>query len=140
MLNAGTNDATQRFDVGGAHIRMEKLIFECFAQSPDTVVILSTLIPNGQFNKEVRQINAQYRILAENMAGRGFHLKLAEMDDGFITVEHDIWTEADGTQTHPNVSGFLKMAAVWSNAIHEILKEDGWLKAPSDNISFVGNK
>ncbi|KFY42222.1 hypothetical protein V494_02521 [Pseudogymnoascus sp. VKM F-4513 (FW-928)] len=138
LINAGTNDAVKRDNIAGVGTRMEKLILDCFAKSPNTVVILSTLIPNGQANKEVKQVNAQYRALAKDMKGRGLHVMLAEMNNGFITLKNDIWTEPDGTRTHPNVGGFKKMATVWGHAIDAVLKEDGWLKAPTKVSSKNG--
>ena len=53
-------------------------------------------------------------------------LMLAEMDDGFITLD-DL-----GDETHPNDAGYKKMAAVWWAAFQEV-ERNGWLSPPQDN-------
>jgi hypothetical protein len=45
-INAGTNDG-QQDGPGQAPADMDGLIDDCFENSPGTVVLLSTLLPNG---------------------------------------------------------------------------------------------
>lgn len=105
------------------------MIMECFIRVPSIVVILSTLLPNPIAPGKVAEINKQYRNLASKLKNDDRHIILAEMDDGFITID-EIW---DGT--HPNLSGFRKMAAVWHRAINQADKE-GWLQKPSSDVTF----
>jgi hypothetical protein len=129
LINAGTNDATQNYLVATTGSRMNDMIMECFSLVPNAVVVLSTLIPNTLAPSNIDSINKQYRVLAANLLSQGYHVVLAEMNDGFITLD-DIW---DGT--HPYESGFLKMAAVWTDAIKQA-ENYGWLSAPSTDVSF----
>lgn len=130
LINAGTNDATANNQVDTTGNRMRDMIMECFIRVPGTVVILSTLIPNAKAPAQIDAVNVQYRNVAAQLKAQGFHIILAEMDDGFITID-DIW---DGT--HPYLLGFQKMASVWRHAINEAEKE-GWLTKPSDDVTFV---
>ncbi|KAF4944222.1 hypothetical protein FSARC_14725 [Fusarium sarcochroum] len=130
LINAGTNDAAAKnADIPGISSRMRAMIEECYMHNPDTVVILSTLIPNRDHPEETKAINEQYRNLVKTMQGQAYHIELADMNDGFLTLDGDIWTN-DGI--HPTVSGFRKMAAVWRHAFGKVLDHDGWLKKAPD--------
>ncbi|OBT82112.1 hypothetical protein VE02_08782 [Pseudogymnoascus sp. 03VT05] len=128
LINAGTNDATQDYYVNTAGQRMNDMIMDCFIRVPGTVVILSTLLPNSLAPGKVAEINDQYRNLAAKLRKDRFPIILAEMDDGFITID-EIW---DGT--HPNLSGYQKMAAVWHHAINQADK-NGWFRQPSSDVT-----
>jgi hypothetical protein len=146
LINAGTNDATQDYIISQAGARMESLILECFARVPETVVILSTLIPNGNAlsdgrsaNDNVNNINNQYRNLY-NKLRQNFHIILAEMNDGTFITMADIWkqpiSDTDFLYTHPTNEGFRKMASVWDKAINDALQKDGWVQPPRSDVSF----
>lgn len=104
---------------------MERLLDVCFENSPGTVILLSTLLPNANAPQAIREINAAYRNTVSRRQGEGQKILLAEMDDGFITI-NDIW---DGI--HPTRLGAQKMAAVWFNRIQEA-EQRGWLQPPND--------
>ncbi|KFY70309.1 hypothetical protein V499_09272, partial [Pseudogymnoascus sp. VKM F-103] len=129
LINAGTNDATKDHDVSTAGDRMKDMIMNCFIKVPSTVVILSTLLPNSIAPGKVAEINDQYRNIAAKFRNDGFHIILAEMDDGFISI-NEIFDK-----THPNPSGYQKMAAVWHHAINQADKK-GWLVQPSSDVTF----
>ncbi|KFY17433.1 hypothetical protein V492_00682 [Pseudogymnoascus sp. VKM F-4246] len=129
LINAGTNDATKNNEVNTAGDRMRDMVMECFIRVPGTVVILSTLLPQRDAPTQIAAINDQYRNVVAQLRSQGFHIVLADMNDGFITID-DIW---DGT--HPYLAGFQKMAAVWRHATNEAEKE-GWFTKPSDDVTF----
>ncbi|KAK8025258.1 hypothetical protein PG990_003081 [Apiospora arundinis] len=133
LINAGTNDALQNRDLQDAGLRMEQLVLSCFADSPDAVVILSTLLPNLNTPDAVSVINRQYRDLVGKMVMEGYKIHLADMDDGFIGTDL-IRPAPDGT--HPNIVGQSRMAAVWHLAIEQVEEKEGWLKPPSSDVSF----
>ncbi|KAK6844716.1 hypothetical protein PG995_014826 [Apiospora arundinis] len=133
LINAGTNDALQNRDLQDAGLRMEQLVLSCFADSPDAVVILSTLLPNLNTPDAVSVINRQYRDLVGKMVMEGYKIHLADMDDGFIGTDL-IRPAPDGT--HPNIVGQSRMAAVWHLAIEQVEEKEGWLKPPSNDVSF----
>ena len=140
LINAGTNDANQdgkTESVAGTGGRMKELINGIFAEVPEAVVVLSTLLPTDGNQKNVDDINNQYRALVkefDNAKKEGddptYKVILAEMADGFITTGdlHD--------GTHPTPEGQRKMAAVWDYAIGKA-NDAGWIKKPSDSGKFT---
>ena len=149
LINAGTNDATgdgSTVPVVGTGERMQKLINAIFAEVPNAVVVLSTLLPNlrvlgngkeAQVNVDI--INDEFRRLyrtyvpiddktGEEVPNPAFKVVLAEMA-GFIEPG-DIWDK-----THPNQLGQKKMAAVWDWAINHA-NEKGWLAPPTESGKF----
>ena len=109
LMNLGTNDASQNFDVPEAGDRMITLLTQIYAGIPETTIVLSTLLPNSDASTRdrARQISGQYRdLVMPYFLKRNKKITLAEMDNGFITLA-DI---PDGT--HPNDFGYKKMAAV----------------------------
>jgi hypothetical protein len=128
LLNAGTNDATGNIP-GGAGDRLERLVRMCLQKSPGVTIVLSTLLPNAIAPDNVVDINAQYRALAAKLQLEGEKVQIAEMHDGFITLD-DIW---DGT--HPTGKGFQKMAAVWWAAL-ELADAKNWFSPPSQDVNF----
>lgn len=128
LINAGTNDADpgRTQDIGSTGQRMDSMISDLFAQSEGVTIILSTLIPSGLYDYNVVKINDQYRALVEGRQRRGDKIQLAEMHNGFITVDD---LRDDPKLTHPNAEGFRKMAAVWYDAISHI---QGSISPPID--------
>lgn len=124
LINVGTNDG-QTGGADQAPNNMEALLDTCFEESPGTVVLLSTLLPNGNAPDAIEQINRGYREIVARRQSQGQKILLAELDDGFITI-HDVWDEV-----HPTVGGAKKMAAVWYDGIKRA-EEKGWLQAPNE--------
>lgn len=96
---------------------------------PGVTIIMSTLLPNkgASLAANARNMNDQVRkAVVPHYRGINQKLMLAEMDDGFITLD-DL-----GDETHPNDAGYKKMAAVWWAAFQEV-ERNGWLSPPQDN-------
>lgn len=123
LINVGTNDG-QGGGEGQAPVDMERLLDECFQDSRGTVVLLSTLLPNANAPQAIKRINQRYREIISRRQSEGQKILLAEMDDGFLTI-NDIW---DGI--HPTVLGAKKMAAVWYDSIRKA-ETRGWLQRPN---------
>lgn len=145
LINAGTNDATQDGkveDIGGTGARMKQLVDVVYSIVPDTVIILSTLIPNPDFQHNIDTINEQFRSLyrgfvpldkdGKEKSDPAFKMVLAEMADGFIT-DADILPDVH--PTHPTTEGDRKMAAVWNWAIAKA-NDKGWINEPTDSTIF----
>lgn len=124
-INAGTNDG-QQDGPGQAPADMDGLVDDAFANSPGTVILLSTLLPNGNAPQAISEINAGYRDIVSRRQGEGQRILLAEMDDGFITLD-DILSD----NIHPTRLGSQKMAAVWFRGIQDA-EQRGWLQPPND--------
>lgn len=127
LVNAGTNDATQNFDVAGAGGRMERLLKELWGASPRAVVVLSTLLVNGNESAErnVKAINAQYVEVARRLREQEKRrLVLVDMHGADGPTAGDL---VDGT--HPNDGGYRKMADIWFKGL-VAASDAGWLQAP----------
>lgn len=122
LINAGTNDCIQNYNVSTAHERMRALVEKLFAEIPGTTVVLSTLLPNAvdSVDERVSGVNDKFRELvaslgsgSEGVSGEeggvereGKRIVLAEMNEGYITRDELV---DDGI--HPNKDGYDKMAA-----------------------------
>ncbi|KAL2164842.1 hypothetical protein VTH06DRAFT_138 [Thermothelomyces fergusii] len=127
LVNAGTNDATQNFQVDAAGARMEAMLRDLWAASPRALVVLSTLLVNSDaaternavaINRQLRRLAARlrrdehYRIVLADMRGpRG--PRLADLADG----------------THPSDEGYRKMAHVWYASLRAA-SDQGLLEPP----------
>ncbi|OBT61486.1 hypothetical protein VE03_09357 [Pseudogymnoascus sp. 23342-1-I1] len=132
LINAGTNDATQNRDdepAKTAHLRLELMLTDIWAVLPNTVIILSTLIPNNLDPANVDLINVNYRNLYQNLKRDGKPIVLAEMNDGKFITSSKLDIHDD---THPTPYAQRKMAAVWAYAINTAERE-GLIKTPVDN-------
>ncbi|KAK9782805.1 hypothetical protein SCAR479_01148 [Seiridium cardinale] len=159
LLNVGTNDAIQDVDISQAGDRLSSLLADVYAQSPQTTVILSGLIRNGNSTVQDRavQINAQYQSLASSLQQEGKPIiwantfysynisRKANSSPGVTQKQCSLISSLlvqgpDGPQasdissdgTHPVDAGYQKMANVWYTAIGAA-DAKGFLKAAEDN-------
>ncbi|KAK6076806.1 gdsl-like lipase acylhydrolase [Seiridium cupressi] len=159
LLNVGTNDAIQDVDISTAGDRLSSLLTDVYAQSPQTTVILSGLIRNGNSTVQDRavQINAQYQSLASSLQQEGkpiiwankfYSYDISRKANSLPGVTQKQWSlipsllvqGPDGPQasdlssdgTHPVDAGYQKMANVWYTAIGAA-DAMGFLKAAEDN-------
>jgi lysophospholipase L1-like esterase len=126
-INAGTNDAAQDRDINNAGLRMASLLDSLWAVTPDATVLLSTLIINtdGGVDSRVQVINAQYIGLAADWRAQGRKIVLVDMHGPEGPQPEDM-----NDPTHPNDTGFAKMAALWFNGIQDA-NASGFLTAPN---------
>ncbi|KAJ6178216.1 hypothetical protein N7519_008677 [Penicillium mononematosum] len=122
LINAGTNDALQKYKVATAGKRMDSLLTYLFDNIPNTTIILSTLTFNGEEPLLSTEINKQYLELAAKRRAQGESLVVADMSS-FIQWKQLV------DKVHPTAAGYEKMASVWWAAIQQAEKE-GFLKAP----------
>lgn len=126
-INAGTNDCVQNTDIDNAGKRMDTMLEYLWITSPNSTIILSTLLINLNENIEgrVQRVNKQIRDLATRKIAESKRIIFAEMhgDDGPQSGEI-----VDGT--HPNDSGYNKMAKIWHRSIQEAA-EKGFLVEPT---------
>jgi lysophospholipase L1-like esterase len=116
LINAGSNDCIQDFQLDGFGQRMNNLLEYLWQAAPTSAVILSTLLVNAdkQVNSRVSRVNDQLRNLVEIKAGEHKRIILADMRTAEGPQVGDL---VDGT--HPNDEGYKKMAGVWLNAIRQ---------------------
>ncbi|KAL1836385.1 hypothetical protein VTJ49DRAFT_5223 [Mycothermus thermophilus] len=127
LINAGTNDAAQGYQIPSAGWRMESMMRDIWEASPRATILLSTLLVNKNptTDKHVLEINEQYVRLATRLrevAGRPVVLVDMHGEDG--PGYEDI---PDGT--HPTDEGYVMMARLWYRGVVEA-SHAGFLQAP----------
>ncbi|KAI5923136.1 SGNH hydrolase-type esterase domain-containing protein [Camillea tinctor] len=110
LVNAGLNDCFQNVDTGNAGTRMRSMLNDVYNDSPNALIVLSTLLTNADANVRtcVASINQQYTDLASSLRLQGKRIILADMQPPAGPAIADL-----GEGTHPNDQGYQKMANVW---------------------------
>ncbi|KAI3391452.1 hypothetical protein diail_7342 [Diaporthe ilicicola] len=145
LLNVGTNDCVQNWNMDnttrnsttapeltasakntvGTRLRM--MVEDVLGWSPNTTVVMSTLINNKVPATQTRvdDANAQFRAVAADLQGQGRKVVLAEMSSAAggpnMTTMADI--------THPDDVGYAMMANRWYLALVEASNK-GFITAP----------
>ncbi|KAJ5677260.1 uncharacterized protein N7477_002893 [Penicillium maclennaniae] len=133
LINAGTNDAIQKYNVYAAGTRMNSLMTKLFNEIEGTTIILSTLLPNKREPKLVNAINEQYRTLAAFWRAKNGRVVLADMNS-FIQEDRLV----DGT--HPDDYGYKEMASVWWAAIQVAIAENLLQEASDTSVNGTISK
>ncbi|MET7420248.1 SGNH/GDSL hydrolase family protein [Dactylosporangium sp. NPDC005555] len=117
LLNAGTNDMLQNYDLPNAPARLSALIDQILRAAPAATVVVSTLVPNPDptVQARVRQYNGQIPGIVQAKATAGKKVRLADFA-GNLTLA-DIGTDG----IHPTDGGYAKLADVWFSALQPVL-------------------
>ncbi|KAK6075329.1 MFS multidrug transporter [Seiridium cupressi] len=137
LMNVGSNDCLQYWDLPNYHVRLNDFIDFLLAQSPRATVVMSTLLTNTVPNTEpcILDVNRQIRELYEALREQGRPVVLAEMHDQFVpegdTLErpHPAHISPDGT--HPGDEGYAMMADIFYQTIREA-DSNGFFQAAED--------
>lgn len=120
LINAGSNDCLQSFEIPEIGRRLGRLVDHLSAMLPQSTIILSTLVgsANKVINSAVLTSNEQIRALAEMEARKQRKIVLVDMhtDEG-----PDILSLVDGI--HPDDEGYKRMARVWLRGIQEAVQK-----------------
>ncbi|MFE9024059.1 GDSL-type esterase/lipase family protein [Streptomyces sp. NPDC007808] len=121
-LHAGTNDMNQNRDLATAPDRLGALIDQVLHDAPEAVVIVATLIPSTKDGLQPRidAYNARIPGLVKQRQEQGKHVLVADMS--MVTTD-----DVDGS--HPNDTGYRKMADVFYNEIWRA-SDLGWIEKP----------
>ncbi|WP_196218102.1 cellulose binding domain-containing protein [Streptomyces blattellae] len=122
LLHIGTNDMYGS-NPAGAPSRLSALIDRITAQSPDTEVFVSTIIPLSFSDATVRTYNAAIPGIVQSKVSAGKRVHLVDMYSALTTADL-----ADGV--HPNAGGYSKMATVWYNALRSVPGSIGDVTTP----------
>ncbi|KAF3058575.1 carbohydrate esterase family 3 protein [Daldinia childiae] len=117
LVNVGTNDCVQNKDLPNAGKRLQSLLDSLYTESPKATVILSTLLVNkdAAVQARVQDFNAQLRKVANQLQSDKKRLVLVDMQSDDGPEVEDL--NADGT--HPNDTGYRKMADVFYEGLKE---------------------
>ncbi|KAF7339110.1 FG-GAP repeat domain-containing protein [Mycena venus] len=120
-LLVGTNDMLQNVDVGNAPARLTTLIQDVLDAPPLTLVVLSTLPPNGDAatNTRINAYNAALPAVVKSFTDAGRSVVL--VDSHAVVAVGDL---VDGT--HPNDAAYARMATVFYNGI-QAANANGWI-------------
>lgn len=89
LINAGTNDVAQSYELDTADQRLGDLVDKILNAIPDAVVVVSTLLPSRNTSHEaaIEELNPKYIAMVQNKVDAGQRVYLADMYDGTITAE-----------------------------------------------------
>jgi hypothetical protein len=112
LLHIGTNDMYQM--PSGATDRLETLIDAILMELPDSLLVVSNIIPLPQSAGAVTTYNAPIPGMVMERANAGKHILFVNQFDDFPTSEL-------GDGVHPNQAGYERMARKWYAAISDYL-------------------
>ncbi|TFK18660.1 SGNH hydrolase [Coprinopsis marcescibilis] len=121
LLKAGTNDVGQNRDLANAPNRLMGLVDKIFAASPNSTVLVASLVPLPFFadgQAKIDSFNERIQPLLEQKISLGLHVVFISMA---AITNADL---ADGI--HPNDRGYQKMADAWY-AGWISAKQKGWI-------------
>lgn len=145
LLNAGTNDCVQDFDVDSttraSHAepqltsdasdnvgsRLRAVVGGLLGWSPNVTVVVSTLVNNMNAATQARvdDANGQFRDVTRDMQAAGMRVVLADMSAAAGGPNRTTMTDV----THPNDDGYALMANRWYAALVEA-NEKGFIVQP----------
>ncbi|MER8035007.1 phosphatidylinositol-specific phospholipase C domain-containing protein [Streptomyces hydrogenans] len=120
-LHIGTNDMNRDYQVATAPQRLGTLIDQIHTASPDTVVVLATLVPatDPAVQARVDAYNAAIPGIVQERLARGYRIQQVSMDS---------LTTADlNDNLHPNNNGYAKMTTAFVSGIREAARK-GWIR------------
>lgn len=117
LLNVGTNDTIQDYQLPTAPDRLHALIDRILTDDPAATVMFSTLVPtpDATRNAKVQAFDAKLPAIAQAEAAAGKKVHLVDLNGGLTNA--DIGAD----QIHPTDGGYDKLANVWYSALHPIL-------------------
>lgn len=112
MLQIGTNDINQNYDVPGAPARLSTLIDHILTQKPQVQLFVAKITPESGAAQEA-MVQSYNNALAGVVAAKGPQVHVVDLHSALTTADL-----ADGV--HPNPGGYEKMAAVWYDALRSV--------------------
>jgi lysophospholipase L1-like esterase len=133
LLHIGSNDASPTQGVNSSSIAgLNTILNQIDHYETDTghpiKIILASVINRRSYHSTVTQYNKNLRNLASSRIAKGDDITLVNMEDDAGLVRSDF---ADAT--HPNSSGYSKMANLWFSVLDPILKGEG----AQNNLSWL---
>jgi lysophospholipase L1-like esterase len=114
LLHIGTNDMFS--NASSAPGNLATLLDNIISRVPDSLLVVSNIIPLPSASSAVNQYNAQIPAIVESRAAQGANILFVDQFTGFPTSEL-------GDGVHPNQAGYARMAGKWFEAIDEYLKD-----------------
>lgn len=122
----GTNDAIDNYEMAKAPARLGQLIDAIYAELPDVLIVVASLIParadrgqgdDPELNARIVTYNASVPAVIEMRAGAGKHIALVDMHKPFEADARSLLED----QWHPNLKGYVLIGAQWYKALQPLL-------------------
>lgn len=120
MVNAGSNDCLQSFKISETGQRMDDMLEYLWLASPQSTVLLSTLLPIAinEVDSVVRRVNDRFHALAIKKEAENKKIVLVDM---YTPEGPNVHGLVDGI--HPDDDGYERMAKLWFRGIQEALQK-----------------
>ncbi|EHK21684.1 carbohydrate esterase family 3 protein [Trichoderma virens Gv29-8] len=121
MINAGSNDCIQNFDIEHIGKRMDNMLEFVWSASPDSTIILSTLILNldTEVESRIKWVNNQFQDIILQKQSEGKRIAFVDMHSQGGPKNNDILSDG----THPNDQGYYKMARIWYGGVLDVMSK-----------------
>ncbi|KLJ06977.1 hypothetical protein EMPG_17534 [Blastomyces silverae] len=125
LLLAGTNDVVFKINLQDAPKVLGRVVDDIVTACPDAVVLVATLPPMLDANREARKVafNAALPAVIAQRTGAGKHVLLVDL--ARVTARHINTTDG----IHPVDEGYRLIADAWHEGI-VAADQRGWIKAP----------
>jgi len=134
LLMIGTNDILQNNNLEDAPNRLSNLIDQITNQSPNTQVIVSSIPPdkNPERQKLVDQYNALIPGIVESKRAGGKNVTFVDTHSSMSTGDLE-------DEVHPTPTGNNKIARSWYEAIRDTNTNNNVDNIPQDTLSHIDN-
>ncbi|MFE7131913.1 GDSL-type esterase/lipase family protein, partial [Streptomyces sp. NPDC057638] len=138
-LHIGTNDMNRDHQVSTAPQRLGRLLDQIHAASPDTAIVLATLVPATDPAVQAR-VDAYNKTIPALVSAR------TSQGRPIVQVSMGSLTTADlNDNLHPNNAGYTKMADAFHGGVQTLIRR-GWIKenvvvdpAPPRRTAVIGD-
>ena len=115
LLHIGTHDIGTGQEPAPAVAEVDGILDNIYLNSPQAQVVLAQIINRTPYSPAVTQFNSLLADMAEARIQNGDPLYLVDMESAL-----DYTTDMD-SETHPNITGYEKMAEVWYAQLETIV-------------------
>jgi hypothetical protein len=123
LLNGGGNDIFQGANAATTAQRLDKLIDQIVADSPSSLLFVSSMIPlkNANLNQIVQDFDTQVRdVIVPKYQSLGNTVFFVDQYANFVNANGNI-IHIGSDNLHPDQIGFDLMGATWAAAIQQVL-------------------
>jgi lysophospholipase L1-like esterase len=143
VVNVGTNNVLQVREIANASVYMRQFVERLLDGSEGSFVVMSTLVPctipdRPQCERDILELNRQYRVLADEFTRERKRVLLVEMHspDGSSGTEQGLGEADIGPDgMHPTDSGYDLMGRIFVKGILDAIGRE-WLRPPAYNASI----
>ncbi|MGX2994827.1 FG-GAP-like repeat-containing protein [Streptomyces sp. JNUCC 64] len=126
LLHIGTNDMDRDHQVATAPERLAALIDQMTAASPNTTIVVATLVPSNSqaVQSRIDAYNARIPGIVSARQAKGHKVAYVDMASALTTADLK-------DRLHPNDGGYVKMARVFADGVAQVARR-GWVSEQVD--------